>query len=158
MGFLETLQESALGVWVSSAPTLLAYPTVLALHTLGLGIVVGANAIVDLRLLGFGRDVPLADLQKIYRAMWLGFALNLSTGAALFIAAAAEFGLMPLFYVKLSLIGVALLIAMRIRRIAFKTGMGTSVPIPRQARMLAILSIVLWVGAITAGRLMAYTH
>ena len=158
MGFLDTLQESAFGVWVASAPTLLAYPTVLALHTVGLGVVVGSNALVDLRLLGFGRDVPLADLERVFRAMWLGFALNLATGVALFIAAAADFGIMPMFYVKLSLITLALILAARIRRVAFRDGVATDAPLPRQARILAIASLILWTGAITAGRLMAYSH
>jgi hypothetical protein len=158
MGFLDTLQESAFGIWVASAPTLLAYPTVLALHTVGLGAVVGSNLVVDLRLLGFGRDVPLVDLRRVFRVMWLGFALNLSTGVALFVAAAAEFGIMPMFYVKLSLITLALIIASRIRRVVFSDGVGTTAPIPQQIRMLAIVSLILWTGAITAGRLMAYSH
>lgn len=158
MGFLDTLQESAFGIWVASAPTLLAYPTVLALHTVGLGAVVGSNVVVDLRLLGFGRDAPLVDLKRVYRVMWIGFALNLSTGVALFVAAAAEFGIMPMFYVKLSLIALALLIAARIRRVVFGDGVGTTAPIPEQIRMLAIVSLILWTGAITAGRLMAYSH
>lgn len=158
MGFLDTLQNSAVATWVASAPTLLAYPTILALHTVGLGVVVGTNAIVDLRLLGFGRAVPLPDLKRVFRPMWLGFALNLSTGVGLFVAAAAEFGTMPLFYVKLSLITLALIIAARIRRLAFGGDLGPNAPIPQQARVLAIASLILWTGAITAGRLMAYSH
>lgn len=158
MGFLETLQDSAFGTWVASAPTLLAYPTILALHTVGLGVVVGSNAIVDLRLLGVARDVPLADLKRIFRAMWLGFALNLATGMALFVAAAAEFGIMPLFYIKLSCIGLALLLARRIRRLAFADGVRIDAPVPQQAKVLAAVSLILWLGAITTGRLMAYSH
>lgn len=158
MGFLETLQDSAFGVWVASAPTLLSYPTILALHTVGLGIVVGTSAIIDLRLLGVAREVPLAELRKVFRAMWIGFALNLATGLALFIAAAAEFGIMPMFYVKLSCIAFALVIASRIRRVAFAGGGRVDAPVPQQAKILAAVSLILWLGAITAGRLMAYSH
>ena len=50
--FLIRLQESDFGVWVSSAPTLLAYPTILMLHTVGLAMVVGPAAVLDLRWTG----------------------------------------------------------------------------------------------------------
>ena len=158
MGFLERLQDSAFGIWVASAPTLLAYPTILALHTVGLGVVVGTSAVVDLRLLGVGSSVPIADLNRIFRAMWLGFALNLATGVALFVAAASEFGIMPLFYIKLGCITLALFVASRIRRVAFAGGAGADAPVPQQAKILAAVSLILWLGAITAGRLMAYSH
>jgi hypothetical protein len=45
------MQDSALAQWVGSAPTLLAYPTILTLHTAGMSIVVGTCAVIDLRLL-----------------------------------------------------------------------------------------------------------
>jgi len=158
MSFLETLQNSAFAAWVAGAPTILAYPTILALHTVGLGVVVGTNAIVDLRLLGVGKDVPIAELKRVFPPMWMGFALNLATGVALFIAAAEQFGTMPLFYVKLSLITIALLIAGRIRRVVVRHAPASDASIPRQAQILAAASLMLWIGAITVGRLMAYSH
>ena len=55
--FLQRLQDSSVGYWVSTAPTLWAYPTILTLHTIGLAMVVGPNAVLDLRLLGAGSRV-----------------------------------------------------------------------------------------------------
>jgi hypothetical protein len=78
--FLLRLQESDFGVWVSSAPTLLAYPTILMLHTVGLAMVVGPAAVLDLRLLGVGNRLPLSALSGVFRVMWIGFAINASTG------------------------------------------------------------------------------
>ena len=43
--FLLRLQESNFGVWVSSAPTLFAYPTILMLHTVGLAMILGGPAL-----------------------------------------------------------------------------------------------------------------
>ena len=40
------LENSAIGVWTRESPSIWAYPTVLTLHTIGLGMLVGANAII----------------------------------------------------------------------------------------------------------------
>ena len=61
--FLQRLQDSNFSYWVSTAPTLWAYPTILTLHTIGLAMVVGPNAVLDLRLLGAGSRVPIAELR-----------------------------------------------------------------------------------------------
>ena len=56
------------------------------LHTVGLALVVGPNAVLDLRLLGAGRGMPLAALRNVFRVMWIGFAINASTGLVLFVS------------------------------------------------------------------------
>src|SRR5262245_14381139 len=62
--FLQRLQDSDFGSWVSAAPTLWAYPTILMLHTVGLAMIVGPNAVLDLRLLGTGRRIPIAHFDR----------------------------------------------------------------------------------------------
>ena len=109
--FLLKLQESDFGVWVSSAPTLLAYPTILMLHTVGLALVVGPIAVLDLRLLGVGQRMPISALRNVFKIMWWGFALNAATGIALFISEADDKGEQVDFYVKLTLIALALVVA-----------------------------------------------
>jgi hypothetical protein len=158
MELLESLQNSAFGIWVASAPTIWAYPTILTLHAVGMGMAVGASAVLDLRLLGAAPRVPLQELKSVFLAMWIGFAINAVSGVALFVAAAAETGMKPVFYIKLSLILLALLTAGRIRRVVFEDRAAPDAPIPQQARILAATSLVLWTGAIVAGRLMAYIH
>ena len=158
MEFLESLQNSAFGVWVASAPTIWAYPTVLTLHAVGMAMAVGASAVLDLKLLGAAPRVPLAELKRIFRPMWIGFAINTASGVALFVAAAADTGRKPIFYIKLSLILLALLAGDRIRRVIFGNQAAPDAPIPPQAKILAATSLALWTGAIVAGRLMAYIH
>jgi hypothetical protein len=158
MGFLESLQNSAFGMWVAGAPTIWAYPTILTLHAIGMGMAVGASAVLDLRLLGVAPQMPLAELERTFPTMWIGFVINAASGVALFIAAAADIGIKPVFYIKLSLILFALLTARRIRRVVFGHHAVPGAPVPRQARILAATSLVLWTGAIVAGRLMAYIH
>jgi hypothetical protein len=153
--FLLRLQESDFGVWVSSAPTLLAYPTILMLHTVGLAMVVGPAAVLDLRLLGYNARMPLSTFSSVFKIMWLGFALNASTGIALFISEADEKGLKWIFWVKMLSIVLALLVTTRTRKLVFGGGRQTDV-VPPKAKNLAVASLCLWLAAITAGRLMAY--
>jgi hypothetical protein len=60
MEFFTWLQDTTFAHWVASDPSLLAYPTILTLHTVGMAIVVGTCVVMDLRLLGVGAEgVPL---------------------------------------------------------------------------------------------------
>lgn len=153
--FLLRLQESAFGVWVSSAPTIFAYPTILMLHTVGLAMIVGPAWVLDVRLLGYGARLPVEALRGAFRVMWIGFFINASTGLALFISEADDKGLKWIFWVKLASIALALIVTSRLRRVVFSGGVAPDVA-PPAARSLAKASLVLWFAAITAGRLMAY--
>jgi hypothetical protein len=155
--FLESIQFSEFGLWVAGGDTIFAFPMILVLHTVGLGTVVGVSAILSFRVLGVGRGVPLADLQGAFRVIWWGFALNATTGVVLFIAAAADKAYQEIFYVKLVLIALALFTMSRLRRTVFGNPVALAGSIPQRAKGLAVASLVLWMGAIIAGRLMAYT-
>jgi hypothetical protein len=155
--FARWLEGSALGVWTRESPSIWAYPTVLTLHTVGLGILVGANAVIDFRLLGFAPRLPIPSLDPLYRFMWAGFAINAVTGVMLFVSDATVKAKQPVFYIKLALIALALVTTAVIRRrvapgSAFRDADARQEP----GRRLAVLSLLLWTGAITAGRLMAY--
>jgi len=155
--FLESIQYSEFGLWVAGGDTIFAFPMILVLHTVGLGIVVGVSAIVSFRVLGVARNLPLADLRGAFRVIWWGFALNATTGVVLFIAAAADKAYQKIFYVKLALIVLALLTMSRLRRRVFGDTAALAGALPRSAKTLAVASLLLWMGAIVAGRLMAYT-
>ncbi len=151
---LAWLEGTSLATWTRTSPSLLAYPTVLTLHTVGLGIVVGASAVVDLRLLGFGRRISLPALRSLFPVIWWAFALNAATGVLLFIADATTKGKQPVFFIKLALIAVAVVDTVMVGR-GIADSAEHQAPSSRQ-RSLAILALLLWAGAITAGRLMAY--
>jgi hypothetical protein len=153
--FLLRLQESDFGVWVSSAPTILAYPTILMLHTVGLAMVVGPSWVLDIRLLGYGARMPVEALRGAFRIIWIGFFINASTGIALFISEADDKGTKWIFWVKLLSIALALVVTTRLRRTVFGGGVASDVAAP-PVRSLAKASMFLWLAAITAGRLMAY--
>lgn len=155
--FLLRLQESGFGVWV--AESVWAYPIILTLHTVGLALLVGTTAFVDLRVLGVGSGVPIEPLKSLSPVRWIGLTINVMSGIALFVAAAAEKGAQTIFYVKLSLIALALLTDGRLRHLLFQNVVSDADGRPSitvEAQTFAAASLLLWVGAITAGRLMAY--
>src|SRR5207249_9965994 len=83
---------------------------------------------------------------------------RVATRYAYFIYDADEKGDHVNFYIKLTQIALALITATRIRRLVFAGRDDAAVDraVPPKARSLAVASLLLWAGAITAGRLMAY--
>ena len=151
MGMLQQLQDSAFSMWVLGSDTIWSYPTVLTLHTVGLAILVGAAIVIDLRLLGIGTGVPLRTVAALYRYVWIGFLINLVSGIVLFVVQAADRAVQPVFYVKLAFIAVAFALALSLRR-----HLATDAGVAAGTRRMAAVSLVCWVAAIAAGRLMAY--
>ena len=149
--WLEGLPVSA---WVRESGSLWAYPTILTLHTVGMSLLVGASAVLDLRMLGAAPGLPLDALAPLFRAVWAGTALSLGSGLLLFLADATTKGATAVFFVKLACIAAGLALA---RRLAVTIGKGRG---PGDAapggRALAVASLLAWAGAITAGRFMAY--
>ncbi|MEQ1759381.1 MAG: DUF6644 family protein [Vicinamibacterales bacterium] len=153
--WLITLESTQFATWLRESGSIWAYPLVLTLHTTGMGILVGANWVVDLRLLGAGAGIPLGPLARLFKAMWIGFWLNLVTGVMLFAADASTKGTTTVFFVKLVCVVAAVIVAVLMKRSVYGTSASPTV-VPPIARTFAVLSILLWLGAITTGRWMAY--
>jgi hypothetical protein len=151
---LASLGTSAFSTWLRESPSIWAYPTILTLHTAGLGVLVGANWMVDLRVLGFARAIPLSILSRAFPIMWAGFWVNAISGVLLFIADPSK-GTTTVFMWKLALIaaGVALIIALKRRLYGRLSGADRPT---WGVRVMAGASLLLWVAAIGAGRWMAY--
>ena len=156
MAFLAWVEATPFAVWVRESSSLWAYPTILFLHTVGLGFVVGLSAAIDLRILGCARRIPLAPMEKFYRVMWAAFWINALSGTALLIADATTKLINPVFYIKMAFIFLAVVNMVLIRRRVFRDPSLDLHPIGGAAKALAVASLVFWAGAITAGRLMAY--
>jgi hypothetical protein len=145
------LEESAFSVWMRESPSLWAFPGILAAHTVGLGLLAGLNGALDLRVLGVAPGVPLDAFSRFRPVMWLGLWLNVLTGIALLIGYPTKALTNPVFYLKLGLIAAGLVVLVSLlRRVA---GAAPT----RQAKLLAVASLLIWTATITAGRLLAYT-
>ena len=152
---LASLDQSAFSTWLLSSNSIWAYPTVLTLHTFGMMVLVGSALMVDLRLIGFGRAIPISSLERLFGVMWGAFWLNLATGTMLFIADASKRGTQPLFLIKLLLVASGIATIVLLRRRVFQESREPIV-VTDTARRLAVASLLIWCAAITAGRLLAY--
>jgi len=161
--FLAWVESTALSQWVVGSPSMFAFPGILTLHAIGMGFAVGISAALDLRILGVAPGVPLRELRRFMPILWAGFWLNAVSGVLLLIGYPTKALTNPVFYLKLTLIGVAMVLLVHISRRVFAPSIGGSLDPPEQQissrlRNLAIASLVCWAGAITAGRLLAYTY
>jgi hypothetical protein len=155
MNILSSLEASSFSMWLLGSNSIWAYPTVLTLHTFGMMVLVGASAMLDLRLLGFGRGIPLDSIKPLFRVMWAAFVLNAVTGSMLFAADATKRGTSVIFLVKLLLVAAGVVTIVLIKREVYGKN-PSPVTVSGTARLLAIASLLVWSAAITAGRLLAY--
>ena len=156
--FLQTIEETGFSTWLRESESPFAFYFILLFHTFGLALLVGANTVVDLRLLGVARGIPLAPLKRLFGIMWIGFAMNAVTGVLLVIAYPTKSLTNIDFYIKLTLIGFAVWIMQRLKSRVFEDSSLSEEAMTARGLALAKWSLLLWLGAITAGRLLAYTY
>jgi hypothetical protein len=154
--FLEFLENMAFSQWVKNAPTIWAFPTILVLHTIGMGIVAGGSSMVSLMILGFWPAVPMKPFVRVFPYMWAAFWLNAVTGTMMLVADATTKLTMLDFYIKMACVFTGIYLLGRVRRQVFDDPELDRAPLPANARVLAWASLACWFGAILAGRLMAY--
>lgn len=158
ISFFAWLEATGLSVWVRESTSVLAFPAILSAHAIGMGLAAGFNATLALRLLGAAPSIPLAELRRFVPVMWFGFWMNAVSGLLLLIGYPTKALTNPLFYLKLSLIAIGMGLFLTLDRKTLQAAtpvIGAAAP---RLRRLASLSLVCWAGAITAGRLLAYTY
>ena len=152
---LHTVEATGFGRFMREA--LYAYPIAETIHLWGLALLFGSIVLVDLRLLGLGRRMPIALLAH-YAVPWslLGFLIAALSGLAMFTAHAAEFIVQPLFMLKMGLIlaggiNAAMLHVGALRDLASDDHHATA-----KMKLAGGLSLALWLGVIACGRMLAY--
>jgi uncharacterized protein DUF6644 len=156
---LAWLQSSALGVFMrGSGPW--TYPVVNVIHVLGVATLFGAVLVLDLRLLGGWRRAPLEPITTIAAPVAMaGFALAAASGVCLLAANALEYVENPVLLVKFSAIGLGFVNAIALRRTAAWRAQKTRNLSHCEARRLALMggvSLVSWLTAVGAGRIIGY--
>lgn len=140
-----------------------AYPVIEIVHLAGMALLFGSIVVVDLRLAGLGRQLPVTTLLKHALPLSvIGFLAIAASGVLLFISHADELIVNRAFLVKavLVLLGLANAAWFHIgpyRRLHEEGGIWeTNRPPPAGARISALTSLVIWALVICAGRLIAY--
>jgi hypothetical protein len=156
MELLLWIENTGIAQWVTGSNSILAYPTILFLHTLGLSAVIGLSVFINLRVLGFARGLPFTVLKPFITLIWIAFGLAAVSGTLLLMSTASAKAQSPIFIAKLVFVGFAVVTQHLTTKRSIRTPQADVSPLPRQAHVLALCSLFLWVAATTAGRLIAY--
>lgn len=149
------LEASALGAWMRGSNW--AYPVANLVHLAGLILLIGNLLLLDLRLLGAGRQFPLPALSSVLTPLAIvGLVLLLASGVLLFAADAAPLLANDLMQLKLVLIALGVVNALVFRRLHDHRLEAWDQDPPIAGRVQAFLSIACWLLAGTLGRLIAY--
>lgn len=159
ISILNFLLDTPLAALVSENEVL--FPWIESLHVLGIALVFGSIVVVDLRLLGLiMRDQAIhAFLRQYLIITWLAFALSAITGAVLFVSNAMSYASNTNFQIKL-----ILLICAGLNMVIFQNVFAKEIPrwlfeeqVPRVAKIMACISICIWLGVVIFGRLIGFT-
>jgi len=135
------------------------YPSVEIVHIWGFVMLVGSIAMLDLRLLGLSSLVPVRELARHLLPWTLGaLLLIVPSGLMMFIAHADDFITNRAFVLKLTLIFAAGINAVFFHLGPYRSVASWNVGVvtPPSAKLHAALSLMIWMGVIACGRLLAY--
>lgn len=148
------LEASLLARTLRSGPWL--YPVVNLAHVFGIALLVGAIAVLDLRLVGLRPDVPVSALARAtVPVAGAGLALALATGPALLTVRATEYAANPFLWAKFGAVAVALANLGALRGSAAWRG-GDGALRDRRLALAGAVSLAAWLAAVSAGRMIAY--
>ncbi len=159
VAFLRSLESSGLATWLRGS--LYAFPLIESFHVIGLTMVFGTIAVIDLRLLGLastGR--PFGTLaSEILKWTWAAFGLTATTGALMFSTNPVAYYQNLQFRFKMSL-----LVLSGINVLIFNLTAGRSVrrwdtdkAAPLSGKLAGVFSLLLWIGVIFLGRWVGFT-
>jgi hypothetical protein len=150
------LENTSVALWVGQS--LWGYPILLSAHIVGLAIVVGIFTMRDLRLLGFFSSLHPSAFLPLSRMAWMGFIINAVSGILLFTSQAVTFISSTPFLLKLACIIAGMVMAgvIQSKLRGELADSGEEAVMKGSIKTLAAASLLLWVTAIIAGRLIAY--
>ena len=147
----ETLENTSLALWVGES--LWAYPGLLSVHIVGLAIVVGLCTIRDLTLLGMFEEIDTKVFRSLNKIAALGFVINAVSGFMLFSSQASIFIQSTPFLIKMSAIVIGMTLACVLH---MRLAKEDSKKVTGGTKFIAVFSLLSWLTAIAAGRLIAY--
>jgi hypothetical protein len=150
--YLSLLESSPFGQIARSSAWL--FPISNIVHVLGSALLVGSIMVYDVLLLGRRYDVAAAVAPVALPLAVLGMLLLVPSGSVLFAADARAIGRNPAFLFKMTLISIGLLNIDAYYAAAWRQGRQGG--LARNARTHAVVSLIVWLGVILLGRMIAY--
>jgi hypothetical protein len=152
------LEQTAVGAAVRES--LWLFPVIETVHLLGMAALIGTVAVFDLRLLGWAmRRERVSELaRRLFPWAWAGFAVQVVTGALLFSSEAVHVYANPAFRVKMGLICLAGVHALIFHWTVYRdvAKWDESAVLPVGAKVAGMVSILIWIGVVAAGRLIGF--
>ena len=154
---LTWLENTPFSVW-ERGESLWGWPFMLTVHTLGTALVIGFVFIINLRLLGLFETIPFTSLSRLFPVVWVAFALQILTGAALWMTKPTRYAADTAFLLKLAFVVAGFVLMLYIygtvkREAAAWEEAGT---VSSRGFKFVAPSLLVWCGALIAGRLTAY--
>jgi len=149
MGFSEWLQHNSFVVWVNGS--VVTASSLEIIHYVGFFLLVGATAIMDLRVMGLaGKRQSATQLaEQVFPWVWTGLVLATISGFLMYASDATEYLHNSIFHQKLYLCVLGVVFAVIVRRNVPKWDKLPA--IPGVARVIALISLALWVATILWG-------
>jgi uncharacterized membrane protein len=132
------------------------WPTLETLHFVGLCLLFTVVLIVNLRLLGAIKIVPVSAVYQMLPLGMVGFAVNLVTGMLFFLGIPSQYNANPVFYWKIVFVllgGVNVMYFMLVDD-AWRTPSGRDVT--AGPKIAAASAIVIWVGVLYCGHMLPF--
>lgn len=152
------LEQTPLGAAVRQS--LWLFPAIETLHLLGMAALVGTIATFDFRLLGcMMRRRRVSDLaRRLLPWSWAGFAVQVVTGAVLFMSEAAKIYPNPAFRLKMLLIFLAGVHALIFHLTVYRhmASWDDAMAPPAGAKLAGFVSLLLWIAIVAAGRFIGF--
>lgn len=127
-------------------------PIVQTVHLLGIAVIMSSVVLLDLRILGFA--LPSQDVQELTRRVmpwvWCTLPIMLLSGLPFVIARPQRYFTNPIFGIKFALLLPAVALAAVLHLLTVRK------PDYRGTKLLATISLLLWIGVVLAGRWIAY--
>jgi len=157
MEVLNFLESTAAATWVRESLSLWAFPTMIALHAIGMAVLVGLNVAICLLLLSSKPRAPMDSAQTFFRFIWLALAVNVVSGTLLLMANASELLVLPIFYIKILFVILSVIVLLKLQRgVATEVNYADADLSQKRLRILSVMCLATWMIALVAGRLTAY--
>ena len=156
--FANWIHATPLG-WAVGAGVPWLWPAAEILHFVGLALLLGCVGVFDLRMLGVAKALDLGALQRLMPWGVAGFVINFITGVMFFAGDPYQYIDNRIFWVKmlfvaLAGINVGIFYAAGLHQKVAAVGAGEDAP--QLARILALASLVIWLGVVFWGRMMPF--
>ena len=156
--FFNTIEQTGLSRWIRYSSSMFGFYFILLCHTIGLSLLVGGNAVVDLRLLGVAPGLPIKPLKQLFNFMFVGLAINIITGLLLLTGYPTKALTDYDFYLKITFITLGVITMFKLYDRVFKNPSLGEPEMIQRGKTLAKFSLFFWIFAVWAGRMLSETY